>query len=758
MLRILREHASSWMLKAILIVVALSFVLFFGGYSYFKEKKETYVAKVNRVTIEWREYNDAFQNTIKQYQQALGPAFSEKMIDELRLREKILDDLIKNILILQEAKRLGLSVSDAELREVIESIPVFQVNGQFDTRRYEWALRSNRMTSEQFEQNQRENLLIFKIVNLIKMNGGKVSEEEVLDTYLFENERINLTFVKVAPGALKSQVSANEIEVKDYYQRHQEEFRIPTFIQVQYLLFRPADFERNVRVSPDDIKRYYDSRKDTFTIPKQVRVRDILIKAGPQDTPDRLEAKKKKVDEILEKAKKTKDFGSLAKQYSEAETASRGGDMGWIQKGMLGKQLESILFSMKAGDLSGVLATGDGFHIFKIEEVKEEKQEPFGEVKDQILQTLKKEKAKAEASRKADDAFYSLFKSRDLEGYSKEKNVPIKTTGLFKEGDEVPDMGRNPLFYSSAFSLRLGEISPVVNVPPNFYVLKLVNKKDSRIPPLDEVKEEVKEERQKPFGEVKDQILQTLKKEKAKAEASRKADDAFYSLFRSRDLEGYSKEKNIPIKTTGFFKEGDEVADMGRHPLFYSSAFSLRLGEISPVVNTPPNFYLLKLVNKKDSRIPPLDEVKEAVRRKVVEMKAEEKARQVAEDFLNQIRTGKNNREAVREKGYPLEETGFFTRAAGVVPKVGPAREFMGTLASLTEKNPVPKEAIRTKDGYFVVRLSGYEPADQSKFQSVKKNLEKRLSNQKQEGAFQNWVDQLRSKAKIDINKDLLKG
>jgi len=93
-----------------------------------------------------------------------------------------------------------------------------------------------------------------------------------------------------------------------------------------------------------------------------------------------------------------------------------------------------------------------------------------------------------------------------------------------------------------------------------------------------------------------------------------------------------------------------------------------------------------------------------------------------------------------------------------VVPRIGPAREFMGTLASLTEKNPVPKEAIRTKDGYFVARLSGYEPADQSKFQSVKKNLEKKLRNQKQEEAFQNWVDQLRSKAKIDINKDLMKG
>jgi peptidyl-prolyl cis-trans isomerase D len=635
MLRILREHASSWMLKGILVLVAVTFISW-GGYSFFREKKVTYVAKVDDTTIEWREYNDAFQNAIKQYRDALGPSFSEKMIEELGLKDKILDGLIDKILILQEAKRLGLAIPDEELRAGIESIPAFQVNGQFDRRRYEGFLRSNRMTPDEFEQSQRENLLISKAVSLIKTNEGKVSDDEVLDTYLFENERINLTFVKIAPDSFKSQVNANDIEMRDYYEKHREEFRIPAFVQIQYLLFRPSDFESKIQVSPDEIKRYYDLRKDAFKIPKQVRVRDILIKAGTQESPDQLETKKKKAEEILEKARKTKDFGSLAKQYSEAENASKGGDLGWVQKGMLGEQIESILFSMKTGELSGVLAGREGFLIFKVEEVKEEKQKPFEEVRTQILETLKKEKAKAEASRKADDAFYSLFRSRDLEGYAREKGVPIKTTGLFKEGDEIPDFGKNPLFYSSAFSLKVGEISPVVDIPPNYYVLKQMNKKDSQVPPLDEVKEEV--------------------------------------------------------------------------------------------------------------------------RRKVMEIKAEAQALQVAEEFLNQMRTGKNMREVAREKGYPLAETGFFTRTAGVVPKIGPAREFMGILASLTEKNPVPKEVIRTKDGYFVVTLSGHEPADQSKFQSVKKNLEKRLSYQKQEEAFQNWLGQLRSKTKIDINKDILKG
>lgn len=633
MLRILREHATSWMLRGILILVAVTFISW-GGFYLIREKKQTYAAKVNGTVIDRKDYSDAYQGVIKQYRDALGPSFSEKMIEELRLKEKVLDDLISKVLILREGERLGLAVQDEELRRNIESIPSFQVNRQFDPRVYERFLRLNRMSTGNFEQMQRESLLLSKVANLIRLNGGKVSEDEVLETYLFENERINLTFLKVNPEAFKGQVSVNEVEMKDYYQKHQEEFRIPYFLQIRYLIFRPSDGEGKVQVSSDEIKRYYDLRKERFTTPKRIRPREILIKVNPEDPPQTVEEKRKRAEDILEKAKKTKDFGSLAKQYSESNTASKGGDLGWVQRGALGEAVETMFLSMKKGDLSGVLRGGEGFYIFKMEEMVEEKAKPFEEVKDQILQTLKKEKAKAEASRRADDAFYSLFRSRNVEGYAREKDIPIKTTGFFKEGEEIPEIGRDPSFHSSAVSLKVGEISPVISIPPNFYILKLLDKKETRIPSPEEVKGEV--------------------------------------------------------------------------------------------------------------------------RRKVLGVKADEKARQVAEDVLKQIRTGKAMKEIAKERGFQVEETGFFIRTGGLIPKIGPSGESMGTLSSLAEKNPFPKEVLRTKDGYFVVRLSALEHADKNKFQAVEKNLEKRLVYQKQEEFFQNWLQQLRAKAKIEINKELL--
>jgi len=635
MLRVLRENAQSWMLRGILVLVAVTFISW-GGYSLIRERNKTYAAKVNGVTIEWNDFNDAYQNTIKQYRDALGPSFSEKMVAELKLPERVLDDLISKVLMMQEAKRLGLTVSDEELSESIESLPAFQLEGQFDRRMYERALRLNRMSPEQFEQMQRENLVLGKLVTLVRLNGGKISEDEVLETFRFENERINLAFLKISPDSFKGQATVNEIEEKDYYQKHQEEFRIPTSVQVQYLIFRPSDIEGKIQVSPEDIKRIYDSQKERFKIPKRVKAREVLVKVNPDDASDKIDEKRKKAEDILEKVKKTKDVASLAKQFSESETAAKGGDMGWVQAGAVDELIQTALFSLKPGEISGVVKGMAGFYILKADEVTEEKQKSLDEVKDQILQTLKQEKAKAEASRRADDAFYALFRSRDLETYAKEKNVAIKTTGFFKEDDEIPEIGRNPLFASSAFSLKTEEISPVVSIPPNFYIVKLLDKKESRISPLEDVKGEV--------------------------------------------------------------------------------------------------------------------------RRKVVASKSDDMARKAAEDLLKAVQGGKSLKEVAQERGAPVDESGFFTRTAGAIPKIGPAGELMNILSPLTDKNPVPKEVLRTKDGYFVVRLSAVEPADQAKFSSAKQNLERRLAAQKQEGFFRNWLEQLKSGAEIDRNKDIVKG
>src|SRR5512139_2780568 len=121
MLKILRENASSWLIKGLLILVAVTFVSWGGSYL-LRDEKVTYAARVDGAVIDLREYGDAYQNLIKQYRDALGPAFNEKTVTELKLKEKLLDDLINRILIVQEASRLGVTVYDEDLKEMIRAV------------------------------------------------------------------------------------------------------------------------------------------------------------------------------------------------------------------------------------------------------------------------------------------------------------------------------------------------------------------------------------------------------------------------------------------------------------------------------------------------------------------------------------------------------------------------------------------------------------------------------------------------------------
>ncbi len=278
MLKILREHATSWLLKGILILVAVTFVSWGGSYL-LREKKLTYAAKVNGTVIDLREYVDAYQNMVKQYRDALGPAFSEKMVEELKLKEKLFDDFINRILIVKEATRLGLTVNDEELRGMIQAVPSFQVNGQFDPRVYDRFLRSNRMSAEEFEQHATGKDPDVPDHQSHSPECGQGFRAGGLGIPFSSKTNGSISTSSKSPlDAFKSQITTNDIETKDYYSKNQEEFRTPTFVQIQYLAFRLSDFEGKVQVSPEDIKRTYETQKDRFKIPKQVKAREILIK------------------------------------------------------------------------------------------------------------------------------------------------------------------------------------------------------------------------------------------------------------------------------------------------------------------------------------------------------------------------------------------------------------------------------------------------------------------------------------------------
>jgi peptidyl-prolyl cis-trans isomerase C len=150
---------------------------------------------------------------------------------------------------------------------------------------------------------------------------------------------------------------------------------------------------KDATVSAEDVKKFYDENPQHFEQPEQVKASHILVKVDPAATPEAKAEAKKKIEGILKQVKEGGDFAALAKEHSDCPSAAQGGDLGAFGRGQMVKEFEETAFSMKPGEVSGIVETQFGYHIIKVTEKKEAGKVSFDEVKDQIEAYLKQQKS-----------------------------------------------------------------------------------------------------------------------------------------------------------------------------------------------------------------------------------------------------------------------------------------------------------------------------------------------------------------------------
>jgi len=342
MLDFLRKRKRSWTILLMIGVISFVFIAYFGAGSLEQDPSLKPVAEVNGEPIRFRELEVRFQKLMQTFRNR-----SRQDIDSLNLRMALLDNLIQNRLLLQEARRLGLRMTDQEIADSIAENPAFHANGRFDVDRYTRVLRFQRITREQFEQERREELIIQKLFDIIR-DSVHVLEAEVRERYRLEKEKINLNFIRFSKKEYISKTEASAEEVKGYYDQNKDELREPLRVQVEYLAYPYALFSSKIQVSQKDIEEYYDLYRDTkFHQKKALNLRQIFFRLPSKADIKATEEVRSKAQKVLDEAHAGKDFAELAKKYSEDSTASRGGIVGFLSKGELLPDLEKVAFALK---------------------------------------------------------------------------------------------------------------------------------------------------------------------------------------------------------------------------------------------------------------------------------------------------------------------------------------------------------------------------------------------------------------------------
>src|SRR5262249_37970706 len=326
-LNAMRKSADSPVLKILFVAIVLVFM--FWGVGSMRASRMEVAAHVNDEVVTRRQFDDAYKRLSAMYQNA-----GQQAPPADYLRSQTIDQLIDAELLVQEANRLGLTVDEDELREAIAAAPDFQNSGRFDKELYLRVLQSNGFKPSDFEELQRRRLMASKVQELVR-SGVQVTDQELKDRFRYDNERLNLRFVRVPAAPLQSSVTITDEDVQKYFAENQEQYREPERVRIKLVEFRPDDIAKQITPTDAEVQAYYDAHIEEYRRGDEVHARHILFTVAPDAPPADKAAARKKAEEVLAKAKAGEDFIELAKTYSQDTTSVSGGDLGRVGRGVM---------------------------------------------------------------------------------------------------------------------------------------------------------------------------------------------------------------------------------------------------------------------------------------------------------------------------------------------------------------------------------------------------------------------------------------
>jgi len=474
MLGIMRKYKQSMIIKFVFAIIVLSFVgtiFLIWGKGEEGLTGSSFAVKVNGEKISYDEYLKNYERAKNSIQQIYGQPVTPEIEKLLNLRKSTLENLINTALIRQEAKKMGIKVSDDELVEAIAKIPYFQKDGAFDKKLYDQVLQTNHLTTTGFESGVRDDLAIAKAGKTIA-DKVTLTDQDLLQYFKKTNDKIELQYASFSPAEVRNSVKATDQELNAYLQQHEKEFKTQEEIKLDYVLLNPAKILPTLTVSTDEIQTYYQKNIDRYQgkggilpleeVKEQVKTDALKFKAAKQAYET--------VAIALNKNLATNDLAATARMLDlpVAETtlftlqnppAALAGESDVIKKA----------FATKQGELGGPVETSKGVYLFKVTVRNPSVTPPLAKVREEVEKKVLDQKA-VELSRTKTEEALQKMRTNQFSG-------KLQTTGSFTYASDgkIPQIGTSKDAMEAAFLLTPAapvEAAPV-SINGRWYALRL---------------------------------------------------------------------------------------------------------------------------------------------------------------------------------------------------------------------------------------------------------------------------------------------
>lgn len=584
MLDRMRRHQN--LLKWSLAPLILAFGLFFvprnpsAGAA-----PDVVLAEVQGETITVAEFQRRYNLQMQQYRNAYGGQISEQMLRQLGIDQQILTALVDEQAMVAEARRQNFSVSDAEVRQRILSLPAFMENGVFiGETRYRQLLSAQNppLTTREFEDQLRQAILAEKLRTSVA-GWMSVSDADVAAEFRRRNEKVKLDVVPLTADAFRSQVKVADADLQQRFDANKESYRIGEKRKVKYALLEVDKVRETVQVPDADVEAFYTQNKAQYSTEGRVRASHILLKTEGKDDA----TVKAKAEALLAQAKAPNaDFAALAKANSEDEgSAVNGGDLNYFGKGQMVPEFEAAAFSLKPGQISDLVKTTFGYHIIKVVDSQPETVRPVADVKPEIIEQLKWQKAQQQAEQIGKAMEAAIKSAADMEKVAKERGITVVESPFFLRDEPIGDLGAAPDVANRAFTMKDGEVTPVLRVSRGWVFATPAGKQDSYIPQLAEVTDRVRDD------VIRDKAAELLKTRAAAIAAD---------LKKAPDFAAAVKKAGFEVKTSELIARGGSLPDIGPNAEVETAVFGAAPGTVTDAITTATGAVIVRVAEKAD--------------------------------------------------------------------------------------------------------------------------------------------------------------
>jgi len=529
------------------------------------------------------------------------------------------DQVISRKAMIAEAQRLGLKVSDDEVRDELQNgrySQAFFPGGKFvGQAQYEQMLQGADLTPTVFEKAVSQDLLLRKLQALVT-GSAKVTDADIRQEFDRRNTKVKFDYAILSQADLQKGLHPTDQELKAFYDRNKASYNnaIPEKRKIKYAIVDMGKVSAQTPVTTQDLQAYYDQHRDEYRLPEQVKVSHILIKtplpAADGKVDDKaVEAARVKAEDVLKQVKAGGDFAKLAEKYSDDPgSAKNGGSLGLIGRGRTVPEFEKAAFSLPKGQISDLVKSSYGYHIIRVDDKQDAHMKTLEEVKGDIEPILKQQKAQ----RAAENAANALVKQARADGLDKAaaaQGMGVVTTDFVGKDANLPGIGSSPQFMEAIFMAR--EKAPVDSVafPQGFAVYEVEGVKPPATPTFDEIRPRVESE---------------FKNERAGVLLSQKTQELSDRAKASHDLKKASKEPGATVKTSELVLPDGQVPDIGSMAGAASVVFTMKPGDISAPVNLGGSGAVLSVVQKQDPTDAEFAEKKDQIRDSLIQTRENE--------------------------------------------------------------------------------------------------------------------------------------